>query len=226
MTSSVASKGEKSTNVFLNTVASGTQERNLQCRKADVADLMMIARKLGIPQLFIDTNCINARGRLANMNLLERWHADGVISIRIPWDAQLEAEAGSNRKRQKKAWSYISPLPSITTEEERERLSRIEKLLFGEIALSDSQRRDALIVFTAYKYSAILVTADGASRSQPRGILGAAKELHQRIHIQVMTDEQAVAMVRMSITGRDKMARADALREAVAEPEWVGNDSR
>jgi hypothetical protein len=118
----------------------------------------MIPRKLGIPQFFIDANRINAPGKLSEMNLLERWNQGGVISIPMPWDAQLEAEGG-NQSQRRKAWPYISPLPSITTDEERHDLVRIQETIFGRGVLSDAQQRDALIVFTAKKYSAILITS-------------------------------------------------------------------
>ena len=178
----------------------------------------MIPRKLGIPQFFIDANRINARGKLSEMNLLERWNQDGVISIRMPWDAQLEAERGNNSLRQRKAWSYMAPMPLITTADERRTLSEIERVVFGPV-LSDSDARDALIVFTAKKYSAILVTAD-------RALLNAAKILHQRLGVQVMTAKQAVSMIRRQISQRDRMAESDAKREALPLHEWVNNDSR
>ena len=38
-------------------------------------------RLLFIPLLHIDTNRINARGKLAAMNQIERWKDDGVVLI-------------------------------------------------------------------------------------------------------------------------------------------------
>ena len=184
---------------------------------------MVIPRKLWLSQFFIDTNRINSRGRLSNMNLLERWHRDGVISLRMPWDAQLEAERGNESQRQK-AWTYIAPLPFPTTQEEKHDLLRIQQTIFGNHILNDRQRRDALIVFTAKKYFAILITADGRSRTQPRGILGAAKELHYDLGVQVMCDDDVVMMIRSNIEIRDRMIRADTRLKGMPEPEWCGCD--
>src|SRR5437879_5175303 len=117
----------------------------------------MTPRKLGIPQFFIDTNCVNARCGNEAINILEKWDIDGVISIRMPWDAQLEAKRGNNYQRWEKALSHIAPLPLPETSEERNTLTTITKTIFGKKVLSDQDRRDVLIVFTAKKYCAVLV---------------------------------------------------------------------
>ena len=111
------------------------------------------------------------------MNLIEKWHERGVIELRIPSDAQTEAEAGHSPSRTQKGRSYLAWVPLITTAAERGMLESIQQILCGSKPMSQSDQRDALIVFTAAKYHGILVTADGASNSQPRGILGAASEL-------------------------------------------------
>jgi hypothetical protein len=74
-----------------------------------------------------------------------------------------------------------------------------------------------LIVFTALKYAAILVTADGK-------LLRVAEQLHHCIGVQVMTDESAVKLVRRLISGRDQMARSDTARESILVPDWLGKD--
>jgi predicted nucleic acid-binding protein len=178
----------------------------------------MVPRKLGCPQFFLDANRVNARCKLSAMNQLEKWHADGVISLRFPHHAQSEAESGRDARRTQKARSLLIPFPSITLDEERKRLSEIERTIFGNARLSKQDENDALIVFTAQKYAAILVTADGK-------LLRAAKQLHHgRIGVQVMTDEDAVKLVRRFISRRDQMARADAARESISAPDWVGKD--
>jgi hypothetical protein len=152
------------------------------------------------------------------MNQLEKWNDDGVISLRFPEHAQSEAESGRDARRTQKARRYLIPLPSITLDEERKRLSEIQRTIFGKARLSKQDENDALIVFTAQKYApAILIAADGE-------LLRAADELHRQNGVQVMTDESAVELVRNFISQRDKMARADAARENIPVPDWVGKD--
>lgn len=162
------------------------------------------------------------------MNLLEVWHANGVISIRMPWDAQCEAEAGTNLKRRRKAWSYIAPIPTITLGPKQQILERIKKTLFPSGIQTDSEKRDCLIVFTTWQWAlssnAVLVTADGNSKTQPRGILGSAEDLRRELNIRLMSDEEAVALVRRKVLERDKLNKASAERFGFALPEWHGKD--
>jgi hypothetical protein len=179
---------------------------------------MITPRKIYGPQFFLDANRVNARCNLPAMNKLEKWNDDGVISLRFPEHAQSEAESGRDAQRTQKARRYLIPLPSITLDEERKRLSEIQRTIFGNARLSKQDENDALIVFTAQKYApAILITADGE-------LLWAADDLHRRNGVQVMTDESAVELVRNLISQRDKMARADAARENIPVPDWVGKD--
>jgi len=152
------------------------------------------------------------------MNQLEKWNADGVISLRFPQHAQSEAESGRDARRTQKARSLLIPFASITLDEERKRLSEIERIIFGNAQLSKQDENDALIVFTAQKWAAILVTADGK-------LLRSAKQLHHGPDsVQVMNDESAVELVRRCISVRDQMARADAARESIRLSDWVGKD--
>jgi len=178
----------------------------------------MIARKLSGAQFFLDANRVNAKGKLSAMNQLEKWHADGVIRLKFPEYAQSEAESYGDARRIRKAREYWIPQTAITTDEERERLSKIERIIFGDAPLSPQDKNDALNVFTAQKYFAILVTADGQ-------LLQAAAQLRSEIgSVDVMTDESAVEQVRQSIRVRDRMARADAAHEGCQLPDWVGKD--
>jgi hypothetical protein len=169
---------------------------------------------------------INARGRLPFMNLIEKWHENDVIILRLPEDAQDEAEAGFSRNRILKARSYIVPLPLDRNAEERARLKLIQRVLCGSRPMSKSDERDARIVFTAAKYYGILITADGASNSQPRGILGAASELRDAVGVQIMSAASAVKLIRRKISERDNLARCLLDRgQLCCLPDWVGRDS-
>ena len=158
------------------------------------------------------------------MNLIEKWHEDDVIALRMPLDAQAEAEAGLSPRRTLKAWSYITPLPLVTTAEEQAKLKLIQRILCGSKPTSQSDERDVLIVFTAAKYHGILITADGASNSQPRGILGAASQLRDSIGAQVISAADAVELIRRKIVARDNFTRRFCARRQLPLPDWVGAD--
>jgi hypothetical protein len=70
------------------------------------------------------------------MNQLEKWHTDGVISLNFPEHAQSEAESGCDARRTGKARSYLIPQAYIMTDDERKRLSEIERIIFGNARLS------------------------------------------------------------------------------------------
>ena len=178
----------------------------------------MIPRKLSGPEYFLDANRVNAKGKLPAINQLEKWHADGVIRLKFPEHAQSEAEASGDARRTKKARAYWIPQTYITNDEERERLRKIECIIFGDQPLSPQDKNDAMNVFNAHKNFGILVTDD-------RELLRAADRLRDELHaVVVMTDKQAVEQVRTMIRSRDKMARMDAAREGCPLPDWVGKD--
>jgi hypothetical protein len=178
----------------------------------------MIKRKVFGFGYSLDANRVNAKGKLPAMNHLEKWHDDGVIRLRFVEYAQREAEAGGDERRTKKARKYWIPQSAITNDEERERLRKIERIIFGDAPLSQRDKNDALNVFTAHKYHAPLLTDD-------RELLTAADRLRDELHaVVVMTDEQAVEQVRTMIRSRDKMARAYAAHHGCPLPDWVGKD--
>ena len=161
---------------------------------------------------------MNYREELPAMNQLEKWHPDAVITLEFPEHAQQEAAASGNAGRTKKAWAYWVPLTASNTDAEQERLRTIERIIFGDRPLSPQDERDALNVFTARKYGAILVTAD-------KKLLQAADQLRDELHfVVVMTDESAVENVRIRIRQRDKMKRAEVALEGCPLPDWVGKD--
>lgn len=111
----------------------------------------------------IDANRVNARLCLVNMNRLEKWHKDGVITIEMSSVAQSEAAAGGDHNRKSKAYEYIFTETHASTSGEKKRLQEIEGILFPAGARLDSERNDVSIVFNAIKYDAILITNDGGS---------------------------------------------------------------
>jgi hypothetical protein len=149
----------------------------------------------------IDANRINSRQSLEAMNRLENWDAAGLIDVMISEAAQKEAASGSV-SRMEKAYSYIFSMSEISTSQESSFFEKIERILWPDGAQNQNQRNDVDIVFNASKYGRILVTNDGASKTQPGGILGHRKELAD-LGIKVMTDEEAVEHVREAIRLRD-----------------------
>lgn len=171
----------------------------------------------------LDTNRINSKQLLANVNRLERWAEDEVIELMLSEIASEEARGGNDHRRSRKALGYIYSMTAITTEHERWTLQQIEQILFPSGALDQNQRNDTEIVFNAGKYHRILVTNDGASRTQPGGILGNKARLAQ-LGIRVMTDAEAVAHVEDAIRNRDTMAKLVSQTTGEPIPSWVGRD--
>lgn len=164
----------------------------------------------------IDTNRINSRGRLDNMNRLELWKKKGLILLNMSQVAHDEARAGGDQRRARKAYGNIYSSTMANTSEEQMQLREIETILFPTGAATQNERNDAEIAFNARKYNATLITADG-------DLLTRRIEL-SRIGIKVMTDNDAVALVENRIAERDKRARIASQMLGVPCPEWVGND--
>lgn len=171
----------------------------------------------------IDTNRINSRSKIPAMNQLEQWHENGVIQIDMPEVAQKEAMAGLDPRRVEKAREYIYSITLANTREEQELLHKIEALLFPQGIKNLNQRNDAEIVFNASKYGSYLITSDGASKSQPGGILGHKDEL-KTLGITVMSDIEAVEYVKDLIIKRDQRAVRDCKQSGEPIPDWVSKD--
>ena len=170
----------------------------------------------------IDANRINARGKLEHVNRLEKWRADGLIDVMMSRTAQAEAATGSET-RMTKAYGYIFTMTSDLTQTEGKRRSEISRILFPHGLQSRNEQNDVDIVFNADKYRAILVTNDGASKSQPAGILGRRDEL-TNIGIRVVSDREAVEMVLNAIASRDDRIRRICNANNESPPIWVGSD--
>jgi hypothetical protein len=180
-------------------------------------------RKLFGIQFLVDTNCVNSRKAIPELNQLEEWAASGLFDILTSEVAQKEMLAGGDTVRHEKAYSLIFSMSLANTNGERETIARIEEILFPAGATTRGEKNDVEIVFNAGKYCAILVTNDGGSKSQPGGILGNAEELRQ-LGITVMSPREAVRHVLRELKSRDDIARrwAEVMHEPV--PEWVGRE--
>lgn len=183
--------------------------------------ISMELRLLPIGVFHIDTNLINARQKLEAVNQLEKWFDDGVILINISGTAHIEAQAGSDVARTRKANRQIftiTPAADPSSAEYR----RVENALFPEGARTENERNDVRIVCDAAHYAATLVTGDGGSKSQPAGILG--NRLKVANLVRIFSPDEAVTFIKGKIRERDDF-NAQLAREFGGElPEWTGQD--
>jgi hypothetical protein len=176
-----------------------------------------------VNQLFhLDTNRINSKQGLLNINRLEKWQKDGVILMELSSTARDECTTDPGSKRTEKANEYLYAIPADRARDQK-LLEQIGNIIFPGGPKSDDQKKDALIVYTAAYYNAILVTADGNSKKQPRGILGSQADL-RAIGVRVMTDEEAVRHVEALVADRDAPIRLVCTRTGQPLPDWVGKD--
>jgi len=171
----------------------------------------------------IDTNLINARQKLATVNQLEQWFADGVILINMSGTAHAEARAGNNLQRTAKANRQIFTL-TAGLDSADPLYQKIERVLWPQGARDANERNDIQVVAEAAKYAASLVTADGRSKTQPLGILGHRDALLKAVGITIYSPDEAVAFVRRKIAERDA-ENIQLVQEYGGElPAWTGRD--
>lgn len=182
----------------------------------------MERRLLYIPVLHIDTNLINARQKLDAVNRLEKWYEDGVVLINMSSTAYGEAKAGGNQRRSRKASQQIFTATK-PGDGSNPIYRKIEAALYPNGASNENERNDVRIVFEAVKYAAILVTGDGASNSQPGGILGNRDKLKGLVRI--LSPDEAVAFVQLKIRERDEFNVRVAQEFGSGLPAWAGKDS-
>jgi len=176
-----------------------------------------------LPLLFhIDTNLINARGKLESMNKIERWAEDDLILVNMSGVSFREAQAGGDLARIKKALSQIFTLTDENINPSDPLYMKIEAALFPKGAKTDNERNDVKIIYEATHYEAILITRDGDSKSQPGGILGNRDKLKDVVKI--LSDSEAVVFIRTKIAERDAFNRRVNQEFGTSLPEWTGQD--
>ena len=179
-------------------------------------------RMLYIPVLHIDTNLINARQRLPAVNRLEQWCKEEIILINMSATAHQEAQAGGSEDRTQKANQQIFTVTEPVSETDP-LFKKVGDALFPQGIADEGQGNDVRIVCEAAKYQAILVTSDGASKSQPGGILGNRNKLNGLV--QVMSPNEAVAFVRGKLVERDEFNKRFVAEFGGDLPSWTGKDA-
>lgn len=170
----------------------------------------------------LDANAINARQADDDLNQIEIWRASGVILHLMPEPAYAEAMAGGNAKREAKANKQVRGI-SHHDANEQQIWNAIESAIFPGGAGTAGERNDVEIVFQAAAWGYVLVTNDGASRRQPRGILGARDDL-AAMGITIMRPREFVRTTRDSIAKRDERIQRVCSAMGVALPNWLGQD--
>lgn len=170
----------------------------------------------------IDTNLINARGKLEAMNLIEKWANDEVIQVNMSGVSFKEANEGRNTARTKKAHRHIFTITDNTLDSNDPVYHEIEAALFPQSTKTENERNDVKIVYEAWHYAATLVTRDGGSRTQPGRILGNRDKLKDIV--QILSDVEAVAFISKKIAERDDFNRQVDREFGWQLPEWIGKD--
>ncbi|OGO81355.1 MAG: hypothetical protein A2Y21_07535 [Clostridiales bacterium GWC2_40_7] len=193
----------------------------------------------------IDTNHINVRGKNPYINQLETWYDRNIIILYTPEatfsDLSNEGNSGWSKKRKDKArqrpivYPFINIdrvyqdvtdsnndclVPEWEKEFDRRVYAEIEEILY--IKDDQNTRNDINIVYSAWESKSILVTNDGASNRQSKGILGNSDKLKEGFNIVIMRDFESVEYVRLLIKKRD-----ECILHGLKEHDllgWVGKD--
>jgi hypothetical protein len=153
----------------------------------------------------LDANTVNSRQTDPHLNKLEYLASVGVVKLEYSEVAYDEAEYGSvgrKTKVEKFTWAGLANQPEL--EDSWRRL--IADAVFPSGVITASQRNDVEILLTAKIAGAILVTNDGASKSQGRGILGSKMQL-DALGIQVLNPAEAAALASAAAMSKFNIAK-------------------
>ena len=144
----------------------------------------------------VDTNLLNAKQGIHEMNILEKLHDEEKLTLIWSSTAQFEALNNNSNNLKQKANTHIYTI-NEECEEFPKSISIFQKQIFEIMEINsnskDNDINDALIICEAEKYSAILITKDGGSNSQKKGILGRKLELSK--YVKIVTPSEALKLV-------------------------------
>jgi hypothetical protein len=128
------------------------------------------------PLFLLGANACNAKQAIAELNELERIGRSGRIDLQYTETTWDEARRNSER-RQAKVHKSLFTGANVNRELEAPWREAIARAVFPEGIVTDDQRRDVEALLTAKLAGGYFVTRDGASKTQPGGILGHKAEL-------------------------------------------------
>lgn len=138
----------------------------------------------------LDANAVNARQENPDLNRLEDVVRSGAVWIDYSRTAYDEASSGCelrDQKAEEHIWMELRGQPEF----EEQKRADIARIVFPNGVKTTSQENDVEILLTAFMCRAILVTSDGASKTQHRGIHGSKADL-AKIGVRVMTPNEAL----------------------------------
>ena len=150
-----------------------------------------------IPNYLFDTNCINARQRNEDVNNLEDLHNERKISLSMPKIAYSEAGFGSLLRKQKSENYYFE---GIVNQEHRfaDKYTQIENIVFPNGEKKQNQKNDVdILVYLAITRTPF-ITMDGASKSQPGGMLGNKAAL-KKLGIKILSPSDALVEIASTV---------------------------
>lgn len=163
-----------------------------------------------------DTNCINAKHEIDDLNRIEEWYKNRVIDVILSSDSvdELKRYRAGDKEAAKQIRVEPEPGRGIPPEE-------IRAVVFPDGYTEDEKKRrneeiDVWILASAKKHGRPLITTDGA-------ILRKAKEL-AAIGIRVRSPADAVKEIADRIKARDEADRRMHEGFGTALPEWHGKD--
>jgi len=185
--------------------------------------MMEMERRMLYTKVFhIDTNLINARGKLEAMNKIEKWAEDQVILVNMSSTSMGEAQKGNNKTRTSKALSHIFTIINDDVLTSKPLYQKVAHILFPVGIKNENQANDVKIICHASHYHAILITNDGGSKRQPGGILGNAQQL--RAFVDIMNPQEAVNYIEAKIKERDDTNKQISEYTGKPLPKWTDKD--
>lgn len=170
-----------------------------------------------------DSNCNKSLQGREHIDQLEKWRDAGAILFdkSAPWPGKGGVAAVPARRTRGK---YPYSVDGTETPEDWKLVERIGELLYPGGPRNANSEDHVESVFKAIKYQRTLITGEVTPPSMPCRILGSTERLERELGVQVVTDAQAVQMVRNAIRQRDDQARRTSRDYGLKLPPWVGQD--
>lgn len=170
-----------------------------------------------------DTNCVNFAQALPNASELERWRDHGVIHLERATPLPGEGGNAARAARRPRA-KYPFSISGVEAADDWKLIERIGELLYPGGPRNANQEEHVESVFVAARTYRILVTRELGPPATPCRILGSAERLERELGVMVVTDAQAVELVRAAIRRRDDQAARISRECGIRLPDWVGRD--